>query len=463
MSRSNTVEGLDLSPLYRTNATIRKGDDCQMDQQEGDVILSVRNLNKVYGEPEAVRKAVAMIEEGVSKDEIKDATGAVIGVRDATFDVHRGEFFVIMGLSGSGKSTLARCLIRLVEPTTGEMIIDGDDVATANREHLREIRRTKLAMVFQHYGLLPHKTVYENVEYGLRTRGVKEKERREAVLAAIAQVGLSGWEDSRPSALSGGMQQRVGLARALAHNPRILLMDEPFSGLDPLIRRDMQDEFAMLRAEEAITTIFVTHDLDEALKLGDRIAIMRDGEIIQIATPAELVTKPADDYVERFVEGASPARFMTADQLMEEDVATVLATASVIEATEYFNRRNLHSAFVVDDNNRLEGILSWWAIAKRPDGTVSDHTKSIASASPNTRLEDIVPLAVDSDYPVPIVGEDNELVGAVRRLDLLQTLARDLEEDVDFDSSTSENGRVQQEEPENDEATSTLNRTAIGD
>ena len=433
-----------------------------MDAQ-GDVILSVRNLNKVYGDPEAVREAVQLIDEGVSKEEIRDTTGAVVGVRDASFDVHRGEFFVIMGLSGSGKSTLARCLIRLVDPTTGEILIDGDDVASANKEHLREVRRTKLAMVFQHYGLLPHKTVFENVEYGLKTRGVKEAERREAVLAAIAQVGLDGWEDSRPGALSGGMQQRVGLARALAHNPRILLMDEPFSGLDPLIRRDMQDEFATLRAEEAITTIFVTHDLDEALKLGDRIAIMRDGEIIQIATPAELVTNPADDYVERFVEGASPARFMTADQLMEEEVATITAGASIGEATEYFNRRNLNSAFVVGDNNELEGVLTWWSIARRPEGTVSDHAKPAATAGPNTRLEDIVPMAVEADHPIAIVDKDNHLVGAVRRTDLLQTLARDLEEDADLEASVEANGRVEEEQPEDDELTTTMNRTAIGD
>lgn len=437
-----------------------------MDDQR-DVILSVRNLNKIYGDPEAVQEAVKLVNDGVSKEEIRDTTGAVVGVRDASFDVHRGEFFVIMGLSGSGKSTLARCLIRLVEPTTGQIIVDDEDVAAANKQQLREVRRTKLAMVFQHYGLLPHKTVYENVEYGLKTRGIKEAERREAVLAAIDQVGLSGWEESRPGSLSGGMQQRVGLARALAHNPRILLMDEPFSGLDPLIRRDMQDEFATLRAEEAITTIFVTHDLDEALKLGDRIAIMRDGEIIQIATPAELVTEPADDYVERFVEGASPARFMTADQLMEEDVATIAASASVVEATEFFNRRNLHSAFVVGDDNRLDGVLSWWAIAKRPDGTVADHVKPAPSASPGTRLEDIVPMAVQSDHPVPIVGKDNELVGAVRRLDLLQTLARDLEEDVILDDSSSEasvngNGHVQPDGVE-DELGASQTRTAIGD
>lgn len=433
-----------------------------MDAQ-GDVILSVRNLNKVYGDPEAVREAVGLINEGVSKEEIRDTTGAVVGVRDASFDVHRGEFFVIMGLSGSGKSTLARCLIRLVDPTTGEILIDGDDVASANKEHLREVRRTKLAMVFQHYGLLPHKTVFENVEYGLRTRGVKEAERREAVLAAIAQVGLSGWEDSRPGSLSGGMQQRVGLARALAHNPRILLMDEPFSGLDPLIRRDMQDEFATLRAEEAITTIFVTHDLDEALKLGDRIAIMRDGEIIQIASPAELVTKPADDYVERFVEGASPARFMTANQLMDEDVATITAGASIGEATEYFNRRNLNSAFVVGDNNELEGVLTWWSIARRPEGTVGDYVKPAATADPSTRLEDIVPMAVEADHPIAIVDKDNQLVGAVRRTDLLQTLARDLEEDVDPEAATADNGRVQSDEQVDEELQASINRTAIGD
>ena len=382
-----------------------------MDEQH-DVILSVRHLNKCYGEYEAVTEAVRLIEAGESKEDIRDATGAVVGVRDATFDVHRGEFFVIMGLSGSGKSTLARCLIRLIEPTTGEIRIDDEDVAAADKTELRQIRRTKLAMVFQHYGLLPHKTVYENVEYGLRTRGVAEKERREATLAAIERVGLQGWEDSRPGGLSGGMQQRVGLARALAHNPSILLMDEPFSGLDPLIRRDMQDEFATLRAEEAITTIFVTHDLDEALKLGDRIAIMRDGEIIQIATPAELVTNPADDYVARFVEGASPARFMTADEIMDEEVETVPATASVSEAADLFRRRNLSSAFIVSDDNKLEGVLNWWVIARQSDGDITEYIKPAPTTRPGTRLEDIIPLAVEADQPIAVVANDRTLVGA---------------------------------------------------
>lgn len=434
--------------------------------EQRDVILSVRHLSKVYGEGEPVQEAVQLINQGVSKEVIRERTGAVVGVRDVSFDVHRGEFFVIMGLSGSGKSTLARCLIRLVEPTTGEIIVDGEDVAAASRDGLREIRRTKLAMVFQHYGLLPHKTVYENVEYGLKTRGVSEDERREAVHAAIARVGLSGWEESRPGSLSGGMQQRVGLARALAHNPRILLMDEPFSGLDPLIRRDMQDEFATLRAEEAITTIFVTHDLDEALKLGDRIAIMRDGEIIQIATPAELVTNPADDYVERFVEGASPARFMTADQLMEEDVQTISHNASVAEATEFFKRRNISTAFVVDGGDKLEGVLSWWSVARRNDGSISDYVKPAATAAPDSRLEDIVPLAVTSDHPIAIVAENDKLIGSVRRLDLLETLAKDLEHDTSLEEldAMSGNGHALEETADaEDELTTDLTKTAIGD
>ena len=433
-----------------------------MDEQS-DVILSVQHLNKVYGEPEVMSEAVRLIEEGVTKDDIREATGAVVGVRDASFDVHRGEFFVIMGLSGSGKSTLARCLIRLVEPTTGEIIVDGEDVAAATKDELREIRRTKLAMVFQHYGLLPHKTVYENVEYGLKTRGVKENERYEAVMAAIERVGLEGWEEARPGGLSGGMQQRVGLARALAHNPRILLMDEPFSGLDPLIRRDMQDEFATLRAEEAITTIFVTHDLDEALKLGDRIAIMRDGEIIQIATPADLVTNPADDYVERFVEGASPARFMTAEQLMEVDVPTIQAGTAVAEAADFFTRRNLSSAFVVSDGNHLEGVLNWWTIARCRTGVIDDHVTPAATTTRDTRLEKIVPISVKVDHPVAVVARDKSLIGSVTRLDLLETLAHDLEEDHSPEITVADSANGSRTAATPDDASAAIERAAIGE
>lgn len=438
-----------------------------MDHDHDD-ILSVRGLYKIYGDyvPEEV---VTKLAEGTSKEDIRDEYGLVVGVQDATFTVQRGEFFVIMGLSGSGKSTLARCLIRLVEPTTGEIIIDGEDVSKYGQKQLRELRRTKLAMVFQHYGLLPHKTVLENVEYGLRTRGIKSRERHEMAQSAIERVGLNGWEHDRPGSLSGGMQQRVGIARALAHNPKILLMDEPFSGLDPLIRRDMQDEFATLRAEEGITTIFVTHDLDEALKLGDRIAIMRDGEIIQIATPAELITNPADDYVERFVEGASPARFMTAGSLMESPRLAIAEDTPVQDAMQLLSEHNTSTAFVTDDRGRLTGVVTWWTLANLSSGTLRDHAQTAVSTRRNTPLDKLVPMASQADHPIAVVDRDNKLIGSVSRNDLLQTLAEDLEEDTSIDETesdgdTSSNGSGSSDDELSESvAIDEHKKTAIGD
>ncbi|CAA7603430.1 glycine betaine/L-proline transport ATP binding subunit [Acididesulfobacillus acetoxydans] len=228
--------------------------------------------------------------------------GAVTAVRDVSFQVERGEVFVIMGLSGSGKSTLIRCLLRLIEPTAGTIMADGQDVTAMNIQQLREFRRYRVAMVFQHYGLLPHRTVLENVGFGLKLRGVNKAEREEAALKAIESVGLAGWEKRYPGDLSGGMQQRVGIARALLQDPNILLLDEPFSGLDPLIRRELQDELMRLQAEFQTTMLFVTHDLQEALLLGDRMAVMRDGTFVQVGKPHEIVKQPADDYVRRFVQ-----------------------------------------------------------------------------------------------------------------------------------------------------------------
>ncbi|MFW6074695.1 MAG: quaternary amine ABC transporter ATP-binding protein [Chloroflexota bacterium] len=407
-----------------------------MDRDHED-ILNVRGLYKIYGD-DVPGEVITKLQNGTSKEDIRSEYGLVVGVQDATFSVQRGEFFVIMGLSGSGKSTLARCLIRLVEPTTGEIIIDGEDISKYSQRELRDLRRTKLAMVFQHYGLLPHKTVLENVEYGLKTRGIKAQERHKMAHAAIERVGLQGWENDRPGSLSGGMQQRVGIARALAHNPQILLMDEPFSGLDPLIRRDMQDEFATLRAEEGITTIFVTHDLDEALKLGDRIAIMRDGEIIQIATPAELITNPADDYVERFVEGASPARFMTAGSLMESPRLTIPEDTHVEDAVQMLRDHNSSTAFVIDGRQRLTGVVTWWTLANLTSGTLRDHVQSAVSTRRNTPLDKLVPMASQADHPIAVVDRDNKLIGSVSRNDLLQTLADDLEEDTTVEEMESE-------------------------
>ncbi|MGI6547727.1 MAG: betaine/proline/choline family ABC transporter ATP-binding protein [Bacillota bacterium] len=231
-----------------------------------------------------------------------EANGAVGAVRDISFSVPSGQVFVIMGLSGSGKSTLIRCLLRLVEPTSGRILVDGNDVTAMDAQQLTEFRRTRVAMIFQHYGLLPHRTVLQNVAFGLKLRGMERAEREERARVAIQQVGLAGWENRYPSDLSGGMQQRVGIARALVQDTEVLLMDEPFSGLDPLIRREMQDELLRLQAELHKTILFVTHDLGEALRVGDRMAVMRQGEFVQVGEPRDILLQPADEYVRRFVQ-----------------------------------------------------------------------------------------------------------------------------------------------------------------
>lgn len=262
-------------------------------------VLNVRNLWKVFA-PERFQFDT---EDPASLEALKEA-GGVVAVRDVNLKLKSGEFFVVMGLSGSGKSTFIRCLLRLVEPTSGEIWVGGQDVAALNKRELTEFRREWAAMVFQHYGLLPHKTVLQNAAFGLKLKGVSKSERLERARESLVQVGLGEWLDHMPYQLSGGMQQRVGIARALAKDPEVLLMDEPFSGLDPLIRREMQDEMIRLQDELQRTVLFVTHDLDEAIRLGDRMAVMRDGEFVQVGEPDEILANPADDYVARFVDGA---------------------------------------------------------------------------------------------------------------------------------------------------------------
>jgi glycine betaine/proline transport system ATP-binding protein len=405
---------------------------------ETDIVLECRKVSKIFGAEGNIPQVLKMIEEGRGKDEIQEELGAVVGVREASFDVHRGEFFVIMGLSGSGKSTLIRTLIRLIEPSAGEIIIDGEDITKLNDEGMRNVRRNKVAMVFQHYGLLPHKTVYENAEFGLKTRGVPSDERRTKAQSAIERVGLKGWENYRPSALSGGMQQRVGLARALSHDPDILLMDEPFSGLDPIVRRQMQREFARLQEEEDLTTILVTHDLDEALMLGDRIAIMRDGEIIQIATPDELVTDPADDYVASFVEGASPARFLIARNVMGESPITMREDDPIDPVINEMRERQIWSAFVVDGQSRIQGVVPFDVLtrAQRENGRLptSGQLRKPQTCDPNMPIADLFPLVLNTRHPVAVTDEDDRVIGVITKNMLLESLAHDIdydEEEVD--------------------------------
>ena len=283
--------------------------DAEVPTSTGESALAVRDLWKIFG-PKS-DKIIGTPDADLPRAELKRKTGCVAGVKDVTFDVAPGEVFVVMGLSGSGKSTLVRCLTRLIEPTAGTVRLGGVDVTTASDSELRDLRRKQVSMVFQHFGLLPHRQVIDNVAYGLEIRGLGKKERRAKAAEVVSLVGLDGFEQSYPDQLSGGMQQRVGLARALAGEPDILLFDEPFSALDPLIRRDMQNEVIRLHHELGKTMVFITHDLQEALKLGDRILIMRDGEIVQIGTPAQVVGTPADDYVRDFVSEVPRSHVLT--------------------------------------------------------------------------------------------------------------------------------------------------------
>ncbi len=322
--------------------------------------LVVNDLWKIFG-PRA-DKIIGTPQANLSRAELKDQTGCVAGVKDVSFEVAPGEVFVVMGLSGSGKSTLVRCLTRLIEPTSGTVEIDGVDVTNASESQLRELRRTQVSMVFQHFGLLPHKQVIDNVAYGLEIRGMGKRERREKAAEVVSLVGLDGFEKSYPDQLSGGMQQRVGLARALAGDPSILLFDEPFSALDPLIRRDMQSEVIRLHHELKKTMVFVTHDLQEALKLGDRILIMRDGEIVQIGAPDEVVGAPVDDYVRDFVSEVPRSHVLTLKWVMRQPrpgdsmEGPIMSSSTILRQAAQAALASDHPVRVVDDDE-LVGIV----------------------------------------------------------------------------------------------------------
>ncbi len=394
-------------------------------QSHDDVRISVRNLWKIFG-PQAASILEQEWTYGASRKEVQERTGHVIAVKDVSFDVRVGEVFVVMGLSGSGKSTLIRCLIRLMEPTRGVIEIDGEDVVKYDNRQLIQLRRKKTGMIFQHYGLLPHKKVLDNVAYGLEVQGVAKAERYEKAMEVLDKVGLSGWEDSYPDELSGGMQQRVGIARALALDPEILLMDEPFSGLDPLIRREMQDELINLQAQVQKTIVFITHDLNEALKLGDYIAIMRDGEIIQKGTAEEIVTVPADEYVSEFVRDISKAKVLGARSIMQEPEGLVYEWQGPRVAMHVMQTNDVDQAFVLGHNRELRGHLTLDDAAKalrRGDTTLRDVVDAeCPRVSPDTLVEDLVPLAAEHDRPIAVVDERGRLLGEIHRAAVLTSI-----------------------------------------
>jgi len=380
------------------------------------VCVEVKNLWKVFGDRASEIVADPELRQA-TKEEILTRTGCVVGLRDVSFEVERGEFFVLMGLSGSGKSTLIRCIIRLAEPTSGSILINGEDIVTFDDHRLSELRRTITGMVFQHFGLLPHRSVLDNVAYGLKVRGVPVEERYERARVYIEKVGLKGWENYLPSALSGGMQQRVGIARALTGDPEILLLDEPFSGLDPLIRRQMQDELIELQAELKKTLLFVTHDLHEALKVGGRIAIMRDGQIIQVGTPEEVITNPSDAYVRRFVQDASPVKVLTARTVMEQPPVLLYSWQGPKAALQILRDANVDSAFVVTRNARLLGMVTVERLVSliRRRGTFLKDAldPEMITCGADAVVEDLVPLVASTRYPVAVIDEENRFLGEI--------------------------------------------------
>ena len=389
----------------------------------GNYQIEVSDLWKVFGgRPERVFEPQYADK---SRTEIQEALGNVVGLRDVSFNVDGGQIFVVMGLSGSGKSTLVRCLIRLIEATRGSIRFEGEDILEYTPEQMLEFRRSKVAMVFQHYALLPHRRVLDNVAFGLEIRGLDKSTMYEMASEAIATVGLSGWEDYYPREMSGGMQQRVGLARALAVNSEVLLMDEPFSGLDPLIRREMQDELIQLQTQVHKTIVFITHDLNEALKIGDRIAIMRDGEIVQEGTPEEIVTLPADDYVSEFVQDVSRAKVIQASAIMREPDAVVHEWQGPRAALHEMRENDLSALFVLGHRRAFRGILTEERaarMARRGVERLDADGVRLGAAQTTTEdafIEDIIPMAAETEHPIAVLGEDGRLMGEVHRGALL--------------------------------------------
>ena len=377
--------------------------------------VEVNEVYKVFGP--SPRQIIPLLKKGVDKAKILKNQKHSVGVNNASFTVEEGEIFVVMGLSGSGKSTLIRCLNRLIEPTSGMICIDGKDIVSMSSSELREIRRKKVAMVFQNFALLPHKTVLENVAFGLEIQKVDLQTRTKKAQEMLEIIGLKGYGNVKPNELSGGMQQRVGLARALATEADILLMDEAFSALDPLIRKDMQNELLSLQQKMKKTILFITHDLDEALKIGDRIAIMKDGEIVQIGTAEEILQNPADHYVREFTQDVNRTKIITASAIMHHAEAIVLEKSGIRTAARRMRDLSISSIFITDKSGTLRGIVTIDKVSEliknNQENLGSILDENIQTVNPEAPIDEIIPLFLHSSYPVAVVDTDNQLKGII--------------------------------------------------
>ena len=394
--------------------------------------IEIKDLYLIFGNEK--QKALKMLKKDKSKEEILKDTGCTVGVKDANLSINEGEFFVIMGLSGSGKSTLLRCINRLIRPTTGQVLVNGVDISKISEKELLQVRRKELAMVFQNFGLLPHRSVLSNIAFGLELQGVKKEEREKKAMESMKLVGLKGYENQMVGELSGGMQQRVGLARALANNPEVLLMDEAFSALDPLIRVQMQDELLALQSKMKKTIVFITHDLSEAIKLGDRIAIMKDGEVVQVGTSEEILTEPANDYVARFVENVDRSKIITASSLMiDKPLVARLKKEGPEVLIRKMRAKNITVLPVIDTDDKLVGEVRLNDLLKlrsKQEKSIETIVRTeVHSVLEDTGLEDILPLMTKSNSPVWVIDETREFLGTIPLSSLIiEVTGKDKEE-----------------------------------
>lgn len=388
-----------------------------------DIILKAENLSMLYGINKSA--AIEMIRKGRGKNEVAKKCGVTVAVNNASFEVERGKIFVLIGLSGSGKSTIVRCLNLLLHPTSGKVLFNGKSITDFKKDELLEYRRHNISMVFQNFGLMSHRNVLENAAYGLEVRGTNRSEREARAREMINLVGLEGWENKNISQLSGGMRQRVGLARALANDPDILLMDEPFSALDPLVRSDMQFELLSIQKKLKKTVVFITHDINEAFKLGDIVAIMKDGEIIQIDTPEGMSTNPANEYVENFINSADKAQIYSVKHIMQTPSCLIHSRDGANNALKQMRDHGVSSAYVIDDDLHFVGILPLVDAIKVKAGemTLSDAiTRELPTTTPDVLISDLLPVAATASYPIAVIDEDNRLKGIVSKAAVLSSL-----------------------------------------
>ncbi len=390
---------------------------------ERETLLEVKNLSKLYGNEK--KEAIKLKNSGWTKDEVYAKTKTTIALWDVSLDVKNKEIFVIIGLSGSGKSTLVRCFNMLNKPTSGSIFYEGKDISKYSSKELMDYRRNKISMVFQSFGLMSHKSVLGNVEYGLEVKGIKREERHKKAMEMISMVGLDGVESEPISNLSGGMKQRVGIARALANDPEILLMDEPFSALDPLVRRDMQFELLTIQRKLDKTIIFITHDINEAFKIGDRVAIMKDGEVIQVDTPERMTSNPKTEYVKRFIDSADKTQVISVKNVMITPNSMVRLRDNPQIAIKAMRENDVSSAYVIAEKTKFQGVVTLDdALRAQREGLDLSEIliRDVTTTSPDALLTDIISSATESRFPLAVVDEDNNLKGIVSKVHVLSSM-----------------------------------------